>query len=341
MFIEAEIGFMVRYTIENDKYEGNRINYSSCESPKLTSTTLNTNVITWDKLVTKTRHTTSLDTIPGTTSTTRVDTTQIYKCEIYTFTATTNVNKDEYMSFYVARTSASYTPPNYNAEDGYKNRRYTDSYTAIISDAVPNGKISITVQNGYKNQSTWSGSRSWTYKTTAVMSTYTVEFYTSRMPFPVGTMMSYIDLQTFRTKSGWVQYDVTASNSSSSSAKEAEPVHNIGTSSISIPLAVGYTVLSSASTVITSYTPVVTGGKTTIQTLFINSSTESTIVHGNTGSIAFTTIGGLPKLNVLLSNSIINSAYVSFQNYSVESSLFYLGTLNVNATTKITSEIEV
>ena len=50
MFIEAEIGFMVRYTIENNKYEGNRINYSSCESPKLTSTTLNTNVITWDKL---------------------------------------------------------------------------------------------------------------------------------------------------------------------------------------------------------------------------------------------------------------------------------------------------
>ena len=80
---------MVRYTIENNKYEGNRINYSSCESPKLTSTTLNTNVITWDKLVTKTRHTTSLDTIPGTTSTTRVDTTQTYKCEIYTFTATT------------------------------------------------------------------------------------------------------------------------------------------------------------------------------------------------------------------------------------------------------------
>jgi hypothetical protein len=99
--------------------------------------------------------------------------------------------------------------------------------------------------------------------------------------------------------------------------------------------------LTSASTIITSYTPVVTGGQTTIQTLFISSSTESTIVHGNTGSIAFTTIGGLPKLDVLLSNSIINSAYVSFQNYNVESSLFYLGTLNVNATTKITSEIEV
>ena len=154
MIIEAEIGFMVRYTIENNKYEGNRINYSSCESPKLTSTTLNTNVITWDKLVTKTRHTTSLDTIQGTTSTTRVDTTQTYKCEIYTFTSTTNANKDEYMSFYVARNTASYTPPNYNAEDGYANRRYTDSYTAIISDSVSNGKISITVQNGYKNQST-------------------------------------------------------------------------------------------------------------------------------------------------------------------------------------------
>lgn len=343
MFIEAEIGFMVRYTIENDKYEGNRINYSSCESPKLTSTTLNTNVITWDRLVTKTRHTTSLDTIPGTTSTTRVDTTQTYKCEIYTFTATTNVNKDEYMSFYVARTSASYTPPNYNAEDGYKNRRYTDSYTAIISDAVPNGKISITVQNGYKNQSTWSGSRSWTYSTTAIGYIYTTTSWMERLPIPSGPygVIQYVEIPRF--SGGYVAYKyiTNLSNSSSSSAKEAEPVHNIGTSSISIPLAVGYTVLSSASTVITSYTPVTTGGQTTIQTLFINSSTESTIVHGNTGSIAFTTIGGLPKLNVLLSNSIINSAYVSFQNYNVESSLFYLGTLNVNATTKITSEIEV
>lgn len=331
MFIEAEIGFMVRYTIENNKYEGNRINYSSCESPKLTSTTLNTNVITWDKLVTKTRHTTSLDTIPGTTSTTRVDTTQTYKCEIYTFTATTNVNKDEYMSFYVARTSASYTPPNYNAEDGYANRRYTDSYTAIISDSVPNGKVSITVQNGYKNQSSGSSSssRSWTYTTTEWKKTFEI-INVSYYPY-------------FKYSEWWYRGLTEKSNSSSTSGswKEAEPVHNIGTSSISIPLAVGYTVLSSASTIITSYTPVVTGGKTTIQTLFINSSTESTIVHGNTGSIAFTTIGGLPRLNVLLSNSIINSAYVSFQNYNVESSLFYLGTLNVNATTKITSEIEV
>ena len=176
MFIEVEIGFMVRYTIENNKYEGNRINYSSCESPKLTSTTLNTNVITWDKLVTKTRHTTSLDTIPGTTTTTRVDTTQTYKCEIYTFTATTNVNKDEYMSFFVARNTASYTPPNYNAEDGYVNRRYTDSYTAIISDSVPNGKISITVQNGYKNQSSGSSSSSgsWTYDTTVWVKTFSI-----------------------------------------------------------------------------------------------------------------------------------------------------------------------
>lgn len=341
MFIEAEIGFMVRYTIENNKYEGNRINYSSCESPKLTSTTLNTNVITWDKLVTKTRHTTSLDTIPGTTSTTRVDTTQTYKCEIYTFTATTNVNKDEYMSFYVARNTASYTPPNYNAEDGYANRRYTDNYTAIISDSVPNGKVSITVQNGYKNQSTWSGSRSWSYSTTAYSYVYDVSTYMSTMLFPMGSIFTTIGMPQIVTHTRYVQYSTTLSNSSSSSAKETEPVHNIGTSSISIPLAVGYTTLTSASTVITSYTPVVTGGQTTIQTLFINSSTESTIVHGNTGSIAFTTLGGLPRMNVLLSNSIINSAYVSFQNYNVESSLFYLGTLNVNVTTKITSEIEV
>lgn len=322
---------MVRYTIENNKYEGNRIKYSSCESPKLTSTTLNTNVITWDKLVTKTRHTTSLDTIPGTTSTTRVDTTQTYKCEIYTFTATTNVNKDEYMSFYVARTTASYTPPNYNAEDGYKNIRYTDSYTAIISDPVSNGKVSITVQNGYKNQSSGSSSssRSWTYDTTVWAKTYSI-IDVSYYPY-----FKYIE--------GWERAltNTSSSTSTSGSWKEAEPVHNIGTSSISIPLAVGYTTQGSTSTVITSYISVVTGGQTTIQSSFINSSTTIIIAHGNTGSIAFTTLGGLPRMNVLLGNSIINSAYVSFNNYNVESSLFYLGTLNVNVTTKITSEIEV
>ena len=328
MFIEVEIGFMVRYTIENNKYEGNRIKYSSCESPKLTSTTLNTNVITWDRLVTKTRYTTSIDTIPGTTSTTIVNTTQTHKFEIYTFTTTTNVKKDEYMSFYVSRNTSSYTPPNYNAEDGYKNIRYTDSYTAIISDEVPNGKVSIAVQNGYKNQSTQSGSSSWsgTYSYTYMGTTYTLENI---------SVHPYI---TFR--SGYVRtvsYG-SSSSSSSSSFKETEPVHNIGTSSISIPLAMGYTSLSSASTVITSYTPVVTGGQTTIQTSFINSSTTIIIAHGNTGSIAFTTLGGLPRMNVLLGNNIINSAYVSFNNYNVESSLFYLGTLNVNVTTKITGE---
>lgn len=341
MFIEVEIGFMVRYTIENNKYEGNRINYSSCESPKLTSTTLNTNVITWDKLVTKTRHTTSLDTIPGTTSTTRVDTTQTYKCEIYTFTATTNANKDEYMSFYVARNTASYTPPNYNAEDGYANRRYTDSYTAIISDEVPNGKVSITVQNGYKNQSTQSGSRSWSYSTTAIGYSYITTSWMDRMPIPSPHGIQYVEIPRFSGRNVSYKYGTTLSNSSSSSSKEVEPVHNIGTSSISIPLAVGYTTQGSTSTVITSYISVVTGGQTTIQTSFINSSTTITIAHGNTGSIAFTTLGGLPRMNVLLGNSIINSAYVSFQNYNVESSLFYLGTLNVNVTTKITSEIEV
>lgn len=331
MFIEVEVGFMVRYTIENNRYEGNRIKYSSCESPKLTSTTLNTNVITWDRLVTKTRHTTSLDTIPGTTSTTRVDTTQTYKCEIYTFTATTNVNKDEYMSFYVARTTASYTPPNYNAEDGYKNIRYTDSYTAIISDSVPNGKISITVQNGYKNQSSGSSSSSgsWTYDTTVWVKTFSI-IDVSYYPY-----FKYIE--------GWEKGLTNSSSSTSTSGswKEAEPVHNIGTSSISIPLEVGYTTQGSTSTIITSYISVVTGGQTTIQTSFIDSSTTITIAHGNTGSIAFTTLGGLPRMNVLLGNSIVNSAYVSFNNYNVESSLFYLGTLNVNVTTKITSEIEV
>ena len=331
MFIGVEIGFMVKYTIENNKYEGNRINYSSCESPKLTSTTLNTNVITWDKLVTKTRHTTSLDTIPGTTSTTRVDTTQTYKCEIFTFTSTTNAKKDEYMSFYVARNTASYTPPNYNAEDGYKNIRYTDSYTAIISDEVPNGRVSITVQNGFKNQSSSSSSssRSWTYDTTVWVKTFSI------------TKVNYYPY--FKYVEGWTigLTNTSSSTSTSSSWKEAEPVHNIGTSSISIPLAVGYTTQGNTSTVVTSYIPVVTGGKTTIQTSLINSSTTITIAHGNTGSIAFTTLGGLPRMNVLLGNSIINSAYVSFNNYNVEFSLFYLGTLNVNVTTKITSEKEV
>ena len=292
MFIEVEIGFMVRYTIENNKYEGNRINYSSCESPKLTSTTLNTNVITWDKLVTKTRHTTSRDTIPGTTSTTRVDTTQTYKCEIYTLTATTNVNKGEYMTFYVARKTASYTPPDYNAEDGYKNIRYTDSYTAIISDPVPNGKVSITVQNGYKNQSTGSSSSSssWTYMDTIWLKTASI-IQVTYYPY-----VKYVE--------GWIRgvTETSSSTSTSSSWKETEPVHNIGTSSISIPLAAA---------------------------------------QGNAGSIAFTTLGGLPRINVLLGNSIINSAYVSFNNYNVESSLFYLGTLNVNVTTKITGEKEV
>ena len=346
MFIGVEIGFMVRYTIENNKYEGNRINYSSCESPKLTSTTLNTNVITWDRLVTKTRHTTSLDTIPGTTSTTRVDTTQTYKCEIYTFTATTNVNKDEYMSFYVARNTASYTPPNYNAEDRYANRRYTDSYTAIISDAVPNGKISITVQNGYKNQSTWSHSESRSWKTTGKGAEYVPPVMgTTRMPMPTGRpgVFDWLEMPCVIRSGYWkeIVVDTTSSSSSSYSSKEADPVHNIGTSSIFIPLAVGYTTQGSTSTIITSYISVVTGGQTTIQTSFINSSTTITIAHGNTSSIAFTTLGGLPRMNVLLGNSIINSAYVSFQNYNVESSLFYLGTLNVNVTTKITSEIEV
>ena len=322
---------MVRYTIENNKYEGNRINYSSCESPKLTSTTINTNVITWDRLVTKTRYTTSIDTIPGTTSTTKVITTQTHKCEIYTFTTTANVKKDEYMSFYVARNTASYTPPNYNAEDGYKNIMYTDSYTAIISDEVHNGKVSIAVQNGYKNQSTQSGSSSWsgTYSYTYIDTTYTLENI---------SVYPYITFHSGYVRT--VSYG-SSSSSSSSSFKETEPVHNIGTSSISIPLAVGYTTQGSATTVITSYTPVVTGGQTTIQTSFINSSTTITIAHGNTGSIAFTTLGGLPRMNVLLGNSIINSAYVSFNNYNVESSLFYLGTLNVNVTTKITSEKEV
>ena len=303
MFIEVEIGFMVRYTIENNKYEGNRINYSSCESPKLTSTTLNTNVITWDKLVTKTRHTTSLDTIPGTTSTTRVDTTQTYKCEIYTFTATTNANKDEYMSFYVARKTASYTPPNYNAEDGYANRRYTDKYTVLVADELPNDKVLITVQNGYKNQSTMSSSRSWSYSTTEIGYSYATTSWMDRMPIPGQFgVVQYVEIPRFSGRYVPYRYVTTFSNSSSSSTKEAEPVHNIGTSSISIPL---------------------------------------TTAHENTGSIAFTTLGGLPRLNVLLGNSIINSAYVSFNNYNVESSLFYLGTVNVNVTTKITSEIEV
>jgi len=361
MFIEAEIGFMVRYTIENNKYEGNRINYSSCESPKLTSTTLNTNVITWDKLVTKTRHTTSLDTIPGTTSTTRVDTTQTYKCEIFTFTTTTNVNKDEYMSFYVARTTASYTPPNYNAEDGYANRRYTDSYTAVVSDNLPNGKVSITVQNGYKNQSTWSHSESRFWKTTAKGVEYVPPVMgTTRMPVPTGIpgVFDWIEMPCV-LRSGYyreIVVDTTSSSSSSSSSKEAEPVHNIGTSSLSMPLTLGYTSSSTSTypfvsvwTVTTSSTIIMPSPSgtyiTTMQGASISHSNATVtktypIAHGNMGTLAFTTLGGLPRMHVVVGSSVINSAYVSYQNYNVESSLFYLGTLNVNVTTKMTSEIE-
>ena len=297
MFIEAEIGFMVRYTIENDKYGGNRINYSSCESPKLTSTTLNTNVITWDRLVTKTRHTTSRDTIPGTTSTTRVDTTQTYKCEIYTFTATTNVNKDEYMSFYVARNTASYTPPNYNAEDGYANRRYTDSYTAIISDSVPNGKVSITVQNGYKN--TMSSSSSWSWTATSLGASYTTTMWYSRMIMPIGNGI-YTTIEIPQVHGGYVYYtaNVTLSNSSSTAYTETNPIHYLGTTSVSMPI----------------------------------SSLQSGILEYTTAA------GDCPVMGVKVNNRQINGAYLTYKGYNAQSSLFYLGTVNVNITTKITSE---
>lgn len=305
MFIGVEIGFMVRYTIENDSYNGARISYSSCEAPKLTSTTLNTNVITWDRLVTKTRHTTSRDTIPGTTSTTRVDTTQTYKCEILVTTSTTIANKDEYLSFYIARTTASYTPPNYIATDGYKNRQYTDSYTVLVSDPIVNGRVEVSIQNGYANRSTGStsNSSSWSWQTTCIGVSYSTWIAYSRYLVPIGNGI-YSTAEIPYPGGKYVNYvantTLSSSSSTSGSWRETNPVHYLGsTASVSMPIS-----------------------------------------SSQTRTLAFTTAEeGTPnKMNIIVNNRRINEAYLSYKNYNVQSSLFYLGTVNVNITTKITSE---
>lgn len=323
---------MVKYTIENNAYDGGRITYSTCEPPKLTSTTLNTDVITWDKLVTKTRHTTSIDTIPGTTSTTQVDTTQTYKCEIYTYTTSSNVNKDEYMSFYIARSSATYVPANYVATDNYQNRIYTDSYTAIISDSISNGKVSITMQNAYNNRSTGSSSSS-------ASGTYTYTYLAFTF-----TMDTYYAYPYFTYRSGYQQSVGNSSTSSSTSGswRESEAYHALGTNSVSLALNLGSTTQTSTTTVIQSLIPIVTNGTTSMSTSSITSNTTSSVVYGNNTSFKFTTLkGDSPRMSVVIGNSIINSVILTNQNYNMASSLFYLGTVNVDMTTLVTGEREV
>lgn len=303
MFIEAGAGYMVRYTIENNKYEGERISYTSCESPKLTSTTLNTNVVTWDKFIIKTKHTTTLDTIPGTTSTMTVDITQTYKCEIYTDTAMTRVDKDEYMSFYVVRNTNLYTSSNYNAEDGYKNVEYTDKYTAIVANDIPNGMVSITVQNAYKNKKTETASKSTSFSITSTSHYYDVSFYMSTILVPSGQFFTTMGIPQFVTRTLNVPYVTTASRSMSYSSKETNPLHILGTASLTIPLHAS--------------------------------------MGGNTGSMKYTTIGGIPKLELLLNNEVVNSGYLTYNGFNAESFIFYIGTQNVSTVTTITKEQEV
>lgn len=338
MYTETEAGFMVRYTIDNDAYDGVRIAYSTCQAPKLTSTTLNTNVITWDRLITKTRHTTSLDTIPGTTSTTQVDTTQTYKCEVYTYTTSTNVNKDEYMSFYIARTTATYVPPSYVASDNYQNRIYTDSYTAIVSDSIPGAFISVTMQNGYNNKS--SGSSSSSTSRTYTYSSWEIGMSTSSTRYPDGHG-GWIDIPSFSMTSKTVLAYSSSSSSFSSSWKEGTAFHALGTTSISLPLGVGYTTQTNTTTMLTNYYTSVVSGSTVSYSSYVTSNTTSIVAAGNTTSMKFTTEGGLPQMSVVFNSSVINNAILSYQNYNIESSLFYLGTLLVNVSTQVTSEREV
>lgn len=304
MFIEIEAGFMVRYTIENSAYEGSKITYSTVPAPRLTSTTLNTEVITWDKLVTKTKHTTSIDTIPGTTSTTQVDTTQTYKCEIYTLTQTTVVNKDEYITFYIYRKSATYTPPNYVSSDGYKNKAITDSYTIIASDGIAGGAASVSVTNGYKNISTYSHSESNSWNTTVRVAIYIPPVMGTKT-IPAGIGVPPITLPVI-ISSGYYSYEVhntSYSTSSSTSIREGQALHILGTSSVSMPMV----------------------------------STNS-----NTATIVYTTEDGVPTIVITGESRTLNSAYLTVANYGkVESSLFYLGTINASVTTNITSEREV
>lgn len=297
---------MDRYTIVNNAYSGSSITYSTCEPPKLTSTTLNTNEITWDKLVTRTRHTTSIDTIPGTTSTTRVDTTQTYKCEMYTYTTTTMVNKDEYMSFYINRNLATYVPSNYVASDGYQNRIYTDSYTAIISDSLPSEHISISVQNAYFNKSTASHSDSWSWTATMLGYSYTTTSWIERLPIPSGPygVIQYVEIPRF--SGGYVayKYNTTLSNSSSTVYTDSQSYHELGVSSMYLSL--------------------------------------RTASQNNTATFRFTTSkDGCPTMSVVVNNSTINTVVLTNQNFNLASSLFYLGTMNVNLTTRVSGEREV
>lgn len=292
---------MVRYTIENNKYEGERISYSSCESPKLTSTTLNTNVVTWDRVSTKTRYTTYVDTIPGTTSTTVVNSTRTYKCEIYSLTATTTISKGEYMSFSVSRKSEPSTE-----HQGYGNMVYTDSYTAFISENIPNCMASASIMNEY--------------------------FTTATYHF--GTMVSTITIHIGYPGNSISLTSTTAVPNTATSIRRV----NLGSSSMSLSI----TRYSSQSSTLKSTTYLVTVPNFT-QTLSNTSTIYYTQTYtytvGNSGTFAFTVNkgGAAPALRILSNNNIINSTYVS----NSESLLLYLGTISVSLTTKTTSEREV
>lgn len=199
---------MVKYTIENNKYEGERINYSTCNAPKLTSTTLNTNVVTWDRVSTKTRYTTYVDTIPGTTSTTVVNSTRTYKCEIYSLTATTTISKGGYMSLSVSRKSEPSTEYN----NDHRNMVYTDSYTALVSGDIPdNGMASVSIMNGYLSTTTYNSgittstfSSSTRYPGTSITRTLTIDVTltaTSLRRFFIGSSSMSLSITSYSTQS--------------------------------------------------------------------------------------------------------------------------------------------
>lgn len=292
---------MVKYTIENNKYEGERINYSTCNAPKLTSTTLNTNVVTWDRVSTKTRYTTYVDTIPGTTSTTVVNSTRTYKCEIYSLTATTTISKGEYMSFSVSRKSEPSTEYN-----GYGNMVYTDSYTALISENVPNCIASVSTMNGYI--------------TTATRHMGTME---STITIHIGYPGNSISLTSTTAVPNNVTYLRRV---------------NLGSSSMSLSIT---SYLAQSSTLMsTTYLVTVPNFTNTIsKTSTVHYTQNYTWAVGNSGTFAFTDVkgGATPKLQILSNNNVVNSTYVS----NAESLLLYLGTMSLSATTKTTSEREV
>lgn len=294
---------MVKYTIENNKYEGERINYSTCNAPKLTSTTLNTNVVTWDRVSTKTRYTTYVDTIPGTTSTTVVNSTRTYKCEIYSLTATTTISKGGYMSLSVSRKSEPSTEYN----NDHRNMVYTDSYTALVSGDIPKtGMASISIMNGYLSTTTYNSGM--TTSTFSSSTRYPGEFITRTLTIDVP--LTATSLSRFFIGSSSMSLSITSYSTQSSTLKSTTYLVTVPnfTQTISKTSTVRYT---------QNYTQTV----------------------GDSGTFAFTTdkVGAAPKLRILFNNNAVNSTYIS----NTESLLLYLGTMSISATTKTTSEREV